>query len=145
MNTITEETVLHLIEQVKNQQSLIEAQEKKILALSSGIQVSGPKPPKPEVYKGKRDAVEVNSWMDQIQRYGAHYGMSSAQMANLAVFYLTGPARDWWTNLDTSSKEQAASDWKSFCDALKASFYPIDHERKIMDSIEKLKQKRIRG
>jgi hypothetical protein len=142
MNTITEESLRELIEQVQQQRSIISAQEERIRALSSGMQnASGPKPPKPEFFKGRRDAIEINSWIDQVSRYANHYGMGSPQKSDLAIFYLSGPARDWWTNLDDQSKTQALQDWTTFCNALKASFYPIDHERKIMDSIERLTQK----
>ena len=142
MNTITEESIRELIEQVRQQQAVISAQEEKIMALSNGIRASGvPKPPKPEFFKGQRDAVEINSWIDLVDRYAKHYGICDPEKTDLAIFYLSGSARDWWTNLDDVTKTQALRNWNTFCDALKASFYPIDHERKIMDSIERLTQK----
>ena len=143
MNTITEESIRELIEQVRQQQAIISAQEERISALSNGMRNKSdvPKPPKPEFYKGRRDAIEINSWIDQVDRYANHYGLADARKPNFAIFYLSGPVRDWWTNLDGVIKTQALQDWNAFCNALKASFYPIDHQRKIMDSIERLTQK----
>ena len=75
MESITEDTVRQLIAQVNEQRRQIEVQKEAIDQLTSGLKKPdgpktgpGPKPPKPELYKGKRDAVEINSWMDQIKR-----------------------------------------------------------------------------
>lgn len=131
-----------MINQVNEQRLLIEAQKEAIERLSSGVKAPiGPKPPKPELYKGKRDAVEINSWIDQIQRYAEHYKLSTSDTANLAIFYLTGLARDWWTNQPSEAKAILVQSWEAFCNELKTAFYPIDHERKIMDSLERLTQK----
>lgn len=144
MEGITEETIRQLIDQVQQQRLIIENQQKEISSLAEGVKGrgnGGPKPPKPELYKGRRDAVEINSWMDQIRRYSQFYKMTSAETTNIAIFYLAGPARDWWTNLASEVKQDLLSDWSLFCQALKTSFYPIDHERKVMDMIERLTQK----
>lgn len=142
MESITEDTVRLLISQVNEQRVLIEAQKEAIEKLSIGVKApGGPKPPKPELYKGKRDAVEINSWIDQIQRYSEHYKLSSSDTANLAIFYLSGSARDWWTNQPSETKAVLVQTWQTFCDELKVAFYPIDHERKIMDTLERLTQR----
>jgi len=147
MESITEDTVRQLIEQVNEQRLLIQAQNRAIEQLSigmkgsSGPSASGPKPPKPELYKGKRDTVEINSWIDQIQRYSGHYNLSSSDTANLAIFYLSGSARDWWTNQSAETKTSLVNSWETFCSELKLAFYPIDHERKIMDTLERLTQR----
>lgn len=144
METITEDTVRQLMEQVKKQQEVIAAQQVELSSLSkkmNGSSVSVMKPPKPEVFKGRRDATEINSWIDQVYRYGQVFKLSSAQVSDLAVFYLSGPARDWWTNQTDVTKARLLSSWDEFCKDLKKSFYPIDHERKTMDAIEKLSQK----
>jgi hypothetical protein len=99
-----------------------------------------PKPPHPEYYKGDRDAMKINTWIDQAYRYGAHFRMTEAQMVATAVFYLTGMARDWWTNMDAGGKARMGS-WEHFTKDLRAAFYPIDHERRVLDQIEKLTQK----
>jgi hypothetical protein len=131
-----------LIAEVSSQRQLIEQQQQEIARLNAGTRDRfGPKPPKPEYYKGKRDAVEINSWIDQIKRYSDFYNLNRAQTADLAVFYLSGPARDWWTNLDNGSKYDVLEDFEKFSELLKTSFYPIDHERKVMDQIEKLTQR----
>ena len=96
MESITEDTVRLLMSQVNEQRVLIEAQRKAIERLSTGVKAPiGPKPPKPELYKGKQDAVEINFWIDQIQRYSEHYKLSTSDTANLEIFYLAGSARDW--------------------------------------------------
>jgi hypothetical protein len=148
-NTITEDMIRKLFDQVNAQQAMIDAlkQENVMMKeLSQGRHGMHQekmmiKPPKPEYFKGKRDAVEINSWLDQIKRYGDHFGMSSSDIANLAVFYLSGLGRDWWTNLDAELKQQNISSWDLFSNAIKEAFYPVDHQRRIMDTLEKLQQK----
>jgi hypothetical protein len=99
------------------------------------------KPPKPEFYKGKRDALEINAWIDQIERYAKYFGLSEGmELVEFAVFYLGGSARDWWTNRSTQLKEKIVG-WKDFITELKISFYPLDHQRSVMDKLEKLAQK----
>ena len=96
------------------------------------------KPPKPEFYKGKRDALEINGWVDQIERYAKYFGLSEGmELVEFAVFYLGGSARDWWTNRSDQLKEKIEG-WKSFIKELKISFYPLDHQRSVMDKLEKL-------
>lgn len=143
MDPITENTVRQLIEQVHQQRLVMEAQQEEIKQLMNGSKSfkTSPKPPKPEFYKGKRDAVEIKSWIDQIDRYSKFYGMTSHETAELAIFYLSGVARDWWANQAEESKELLLKSWENFCAELKTSFYPIDHERKIMDSLERLTQR----
>ena len=139
--TITEEMVNALFEQVKAQQALIENQQLEIAMIKQKGTGMVIKPPKPEFFKGKRDAVEINSWLDQISRYGNHFGMGESDMANLAVFYLSGTGRDWWTNQTEQNKKMCLLNWESFVNAIKEAFYPIDHQRKLMDQLEKLQQK----
>ena len=99
------------------------------------------KPPKPEFYKGKRDALEINAWTDQIERYAKYFGLSEGmELVDFAVFYLGGSARDWWTNRSDQLKEKIEG-WKTFVKELKVSFYPLDHQRSVMDKLEKLSQK----
>ena len=101
----------------------------------------GVKPPKPEFYKGKRDALEINAWVDQIERYARYFGLSEGmELVDFAVFYLGGSARDWWTNRSDQLKEKVEG-WKDFTKELKISFYPLDHQRTVMDKLEKLCQK----
>lgn len=146
---ITEDMIRQLFDQVKTQQVMIESlkQENQMIKESSqGMQKAvhpkmAVKPPKPEYYKGRRDAVEIDSWLDQIKRYGDHFGMEGSEIANLAVFYLSGLGRDWWTNLEGNLKQISLSNWTLFCGALKEAFYPVDHQRRIMDALEKLQQK----
>lgn len=92
MDPITENTVRQLIEQVHQQRLVMEAQQEEIKQLMNGSKSfkTSPKPPKPEFYKGKRDAVEIKSWIDQIDRYSKFYGMTSQETAELAIFYLSG-------------------------------------------------------
>ena len=145
-NSITEETIRQLVDQVKSQQSMIETLKREIMESTQGMhgvmhQRMIVKPPNPEYYKGRRDAVEIDSWLDQIKRYGNHFGMTGSEIANLAVFYLSGLGRDWWTNLDVELKEINLSSWDLFCTAVKDAFYPVDHQRRIMDALEKLQQR----
>lgn len=148
-NTITEEMIRQLFDRVNAQQSMIDSLKRENDMFRESTQVMHGsmharmkvKPPKPEYYKGRRDAVEIDSWLDQIKRYGDHFGMSGAETANLAVFYLSGSGRDWWTNLDMELKEVNMSNWDLFSTAIKDAFYPVDHQRRIMDSLEKLHQK----
>ena len=46
------------------------------------------KPPKPEFYKGKRDALEINAWVDQIERYARYFLSEGMELVDFAVFYL---------------------------------------------------------
>lgn len=101
--------------------------------------VALPKPPHPDAYKGERDAVRINTWIDQLRAYGEFYKLEGVVQVEMAVFYLSGTARDWWANMDVGLKASLTS-WDAFCHALKGSFYPIDHERRIMDQIERLRQ-----
>ena len=147
-NRITEEMILGLMEQVKAQQTMIQElkMENAIIKENGnrflgGMQSMKVKPPKPEFYKGRRDAVEIDSWLDQIKRYGDHFKMSGSETANLAVFYLSGLGRDWWTNQPQIQKDQLSQDWNLFVLAVKEAFYPVDHQRRIMDALEKLRQK----
>jgi hypothetical protein len=101
----------------------------------------GIKPPKPEFYRGKRDALEINAWIDQIERYAEFFAVSEGMdRVNFAVFYLAGSARDWWTNRSGRLKDSITG-WKDFIKELKITFYPLDHERSVMDKLEKLRQK----
>lgn len=103
--------------------------------------LSGIKPPKPEFYRGKRDALEINAWIDQIERYAEFFSLSEGmERVNFAIFYLAGSARDWWTNQSGQLKESIIG-WKEFTQQLKITFYPLDHERTVMDKLEKLRQK----
>ena len=102
---------------------------------------SGIKPPKPDFYRGKRDALEINAWIDQIERYAEFFSVSEGMdRVNFAVFYLAGSARDWWTNRSGQLKESIKG-WREFIQELKITFYPLDHERSVMDKLEKLRQK----
>jgi polyhydroxyalkanoate synthesis regulator phasin len=98
------------------------------------------KPPKPEFYRGKRDALEINGWLDQIKRYGDYFGLNAdGELVEFAIFYLGGAARDWWTNQSAEFRRDHKH-WDKFVMELKVSFYPLDHERTIMDKLEKLTQ-----
>jgi polyhydroxyalkanoate synthesis regulator phasin len=110
--------------------------------IGKGARGSGAiKPPKPDVYKGKRDALEINAWIDQLERYSKHFGLSDGiERVDVAVFYLGGTARDWWTNRSGQLKEKITG-WASFIAELKLAFYPLDHERSVMDKLERLSQK----
>jgi hypothetical protein len=147
MNPITEENLRALFEKVENQQKLIEEQQKTIASLNSKATIKSesnlslPKPPKPDFYKGARDAVVVRSWLEQIERYGNYFSMKDANLCEFAIFYLTENARNWWSNLSELEKTSSLSSWSLFTEKLKAAFYPIDHERRVMDQIESLTQK----
>lgn len=101
--------------------------------------VGMPKPPPPEYYLGDRNAVRINTWIDQLTTYGQFYNLDDAGQLRIAGFYLRGTARDWWANMDSGHKASITS-WEAFCHALKGSFYPVDHERRILDQVERLKQ-----
>ena len=118
---------------------LIDTQKDEIEQIFSVVKApTGPKPPKLEIYKGRRDALEIYPWMDQIKRFAEHYKLSTGDTANLAIFYLFGSARDWWTNQPTDTKKALFASWEA---ELKITFYPTDHERKIMDTLERLTQR----
>lgn len=101
----------------------------------------GPKPPKPDYYDGRTDAVVLNRWINQVDDYLAFYQYSelSEEPAKIASFYLSSHARTWWSAMPEDQK--AYLTWSAFKDLLKARFYPIDHERQVLSRLEKLKQR----
>lgn len=120
-------------------------QNAKIESINASVEgrkkFGGIKPPNPEFYRGKRDALEINAWIDQINRYAEFFGLSAGiERVNFAIFYLAGSARDWWTNRSEHLKESITG-WKEFIQELRITFYPLDHERSVMDKLEKLRQK----
>ena len=131
-------------------QETIKAQQMKIDHLQQEIQRGDKvatskkfavKPPKPDFFKGKRDALEINAWVDQISRYAQFFGLDPGlELVEFAVFYLSGSARDWWTNQSGQLKARVMT-WTDFVFELKTAFYPLDHERAVMDKLEKLHQK----
>ena len=76
-NTITEDMIRKLFDQVYAQQAMIDALKQENIMMKELSQARHGmhqekmliKPPKPEYYKGKRDVVEINSWLDQIKRF----------------------------------------------------------------------------
>jgi len=93
-NSITEETIKQLVNQVKAQQSMIETLTQKI-GIFSGMHGVGHQ--RMMVKAGeRRDAVEIDSWLEQIKRYGNQFGMTGSEIANLAVFYFKGYNHSFW-------------------------------------------------
>jgi hypothetical protein len=101
----------------------------------------GPKPPKPDYYDGRTDAVVLNRWLNQVDDYLAFYQYPalSDEPAKIASFYLSAHARTWWSSMPESQKADLT--WNAFKTLLRSRFYPIDHERQVLSRIEKLKQR----
>ena len=99
-----------------------------------------PKPPKPDYYDGRLDAVFLNQWLSQMEEYLSFYKYTKVgnEPVRVAAFYLSSHARTWWSQLTI---EQKNMNWSEFKMHLKARFYPIDHERQVLSRLEKLKQR----
>ena len=140
----SQQRMLEQQSQIAELQSVILAGQQKAKSAevgSSGGKMGGIKPPKPDFFKGKRDALEINTWIDQIERYAEFFSvLDGMERVNFAVFYLSGSARDWWTNRSGVLRESIKG-WTDFVKELKIAFYPLDHERSVMDRLEKLSQK----
>jgi hypothetical protein len=106
-----------------------------------GTNQSGPKPPKPDYYDGRTDAIVLNRWINQVDDYLMFYNYSdmSVEPARIASFYLSAHARTWWSAIPENQKANLT--WLTFKELLRARFYPIDHERQVLSRLEKLKQR----
>jgi hypothetical protein len=101
----------------------------------------GPKPPNPDYYDGRVDAVVLHQWMNQMEDYIGYfqYSPASTEPVQLASFYLSMHARTWWSQLDHNLKRNMT--WEQFKAQLKARFFPIDHERQVISRLERLTQR----
>src|SRR6476661_7416841 len=71
------------------QKEMMDMHQKELDALKaegSKIHLMAIKPPKPEMYRGVRDATEINSWIDQVKRYADHHHIGEQDVPSFAIF-----------------------------------------------------------
>ena len=101
---------------------------------------------KPEAYDGRRDALQVNTWLYQVQMYLHVSQMNNPQQAidenmkvTVASTLLKGTAANWWFMMVQSV--QAPGTWDEFCAAVRNEFIPQDSVRRARDRLRGLVQK----
>lgn len=101
---------------------------------------------KPEPYDGRRDALQVNSWLHQVQNYlyvtqanNPQQAIDEIMKVTVASSLLKGTAANWWYMLVQSG--QAPGTWEEFCGAVRNEFVPQDSVRRARDRLRGLVQK----
>lgn len=101
----------------------------------------------PECYGGRRDYLEVHTWLYKVEQYFEIMSLFNPGLigkdGNRVLFastFLTGTAAVWWYTLVRANRVPIT--WDAFCAALKSEFVPSDHPRLARDKLRKLKQLR---
>lgn len=96
--------------------------------------MAAPKPPQPDTYDGKRDALILRRWLQEVRGYVDAFPMTEELKCRTALRYLKGLASDW------VHSQSGFRDWNDFADRIKAHFLPAGHERHAEMELRKLKQ-----
>jgi len=99
------------------------------------------KPPKPEVFRGKKG---VATWLYTVEKYfTALHLYDDACRLEYVVTLLQGPAANWWRMLEDSSNRggpELPCTWEEFKEAAIAQFQPLAEERSARLKLERLTQ-----
>jgi len=99
------------------------------------------KPPKPEVFKGRKG---VATWLYTVEKYfDAIHLYGDNERLEYVITLLHGPAANWWRMLDEQSShggDPLPSTWTDFKDAIIAQFQPLAEERAARLKLERMSQ-----
>eukprot|EP00171_Calliarthron_tuberculosum_P008642 IDg8642t1 len=101
----------------------------------------------PDLFGGKRDFLEVNTWLYKMEQYfrivelfSPGFLSNGADRVMIASTFLTETAAIWWYTRVQGGL--LPSTWEDFCLALKNEFVPAGHVRQARDKLRRLKQSR---
>lgn len=102
------------------------------------------KPNKPDPFDGQRDFLVVNTWIYKMEQYlgivqvsNPHAELTDATRIMYASTFFSGTAAVWWFTI--CQWKRAPSTWSDFKKTVTAEFVPVDHVRRSMDKLRRLK------
>ncbi|PHT93372.1 hypothetical protein T459_01254 [Capsicum annuum] len=99
--------------------------------------------PKPNVFKGERNAQDVENFIWQLESYFEHVKIvDGAARIRIATMYLSDVAMLWWRRkkVDMERGLCTITDWDQFTDELKEQFYPQNVVDEARRKLRELKQ-----
>ena len=107
-----------------------------------GMATPLPRVREPEVFRGDRSALMVESWISAMDRYFLLVQITHGQQQLLyATSLLRGDAQLWYSHLDTYGAEQLPQDWDEFKVLLRREFIPINAVIQARDRLAVLVQR----
>ena len=101
------------------------------------------KPPKPDIFEGRRDGANVERWLFQVQQYFEFYGTKDTERIRYAALLLRGTAAIWWQTRTDAVQQNHATEirtWKQFCTAVTDQFRPVNAVNRARDRLANLRQ-----
>lgn len=106
--------------------------------------------PNPPTYDGKRNAVELENWIFQVQEYCQYYHLKNSEAVSVATSFLKGRALQFWRKYksDLQLRHQISGNvdlspinsLDSFCYEINKRFYPVEYIQRIRDQLFQIKQ-----
>ncbi|PXF41847.1 hypothetical protein BWQ96_08426 [Gracilariopsis chorda] len=107
--------------------------------------MSSMKPPKPDKFDGRRDALTVRAWLHSVEKYlclvqiGQDVDIDARTAVDFASTFMTGTAANWWFTLVL--EEKVPPTWEAFKLCVENEFVPKDSMVRARDTLYKLKQR----
>jgi Retrotransposon gag protein/Zinc knuckle len=121
----------------------LEALRRRVAELEASLHVprSAVKPPKPEIFRGKKG---VATWLYTVEKYfTALHINDDASRLEYVVTLLQGPAANWWRMLEDQYNRggpELPSTWEEFKEATISQFQPLAEERAARLKLERMSQ-----
>lgn len=133
-------------DQLKQLESFLAEQQKKIHQLEASINVSNgnrggsqAKPPKPDIFDG-RSVKLIDQWMFEMEQYLRITGTPVDQWVNIGSAYLRGAAAAWWRKLYQESPSTVT--WSVFKSSIMLRFRPLEASKTARAALDVLRQSR---
>ncbi|XP_069144439.1 uncharacterized protein [Solanum lycopersicum] len=135
---------LAAIETLKNKVVTLEEEREVIASTSHGQErESRVEVPKPPIFKGVRDALEVGNLLWHLVNYfKCNRVRSDASKIKTVVLYLSDVAMLWWKRKDTEIEKgiRTIDTWEQFCEEFKKAFFPNNAVYEMKCKVRELKQ-----
>lgn len=131
--------ILHLIRQEIGPQvapELAQREAQRIARDATRIRL-----PKPEVFNGGKRLKDAEEWLFVMDTYLTASSVSlDIERITVASGYLRGPALTWWRRISRVGNHDRPTTWHAFCQALLATFQPINPAETARDTLARLRQ-----
>lgn len=125
--------------QLNTQEGKSDAAREIVAAITSARAASQYKAPKPQLFRGGRDALVTRDWLEEVERYCRRTNLLTTEWTGAATDYLRGPALTWYR----MSVLTENTTWEDFKEAFTAEFKPSNHEHTILTELRDLRQASI--
>lgn len=91
-------------------------------------------------YDGRGNATSLFEFIGKFEDYFDMVEVSDYHQVMLTTARLSGPASMWWRSLKTKGLRETVKTWSTFKDLLVQRFTPPDHQRRVRNELQDLRQ-----